>query len=152
MTLLLLTPLFYYLPKAVLAAIIMVAVFGLVDLHEVKHLYKVKRGDLALLGITFFATLSLGIEQGIMVGVIASLGAVIYRTTRPHVAVLGRIPDTHVYRNVKHYPEAATYDGVLAVRIDARFYFAKLFPETATLMRTARAGSKVLMDTDAALA
>lgn len=135
LTLLFLTPLFYYLPKAALAAIIMVAVFSLVDLREVKHLYKVKRGDLALLILTFVATLSLGIEPGIVVGVIGSLLAVIYRTTRPHVAVLGRIPPTHVYRNIKHFDEAETYDGVLAVRIDASFYFANVAFLKETLTR-----------------
>lgn len=125
-TLLLLTPLFYYLPRAVLAAIIMVAVFGLVDLREVRHLWRVKRSDLAMLLITFVATLALGIEQGILVGVVSSLLAVILRTTRPHTAVLGRVPGTHAYRNVAHHPGAATTPGVIALRIDAQFYFGNV--------------------------
>ena len=141
LTLLFLTPLFHYLPKAVLAAIIMVAVFGLVDLKEVKHLYKVKRSDLALLSLTFVATLSLGIEQGIVAGVVASLLVVIFRTTRPHTAVLGRIPGTHVYRNVKNYEQAETFDGVLAIRIDAQFYFANVTFLKETLARLRRAAT-----------
>jgi SulP family sulfate permease len=124
--LLLLTPLFYYLPKAVLAAIIMVAVFGLVDLHEVRHLWRVKRGDLVLLLVTFAATLTLGIEEGIMVGVGTSLAAVIFRTTRPHAALLGRVPGTHVYRSLERFPEAETIPGVIVIRIDAQFYFGNV--------------------------
>jgi SulP family sulfate permease len=126
LTLLFLTPLFYYLPKAVLAAIIMTAVFGLVDIAEVKHLWKVKRADLALLAITFVGTLGLGIEEGILIGVGASLAAFVFRTSRPHVAVLGRLPNTDEYRNVKNYPEVELTPGVLAVRFDAQFYFANV--------------------------
>ncbi|MBW2526100.1 MAG: solute carrier family 26 protein [Deltaproteobacteria bacterium] len=139
LTLLFLTSLFHFLPKAVLAAIIMVAVFGLVDLDEVKHLYRVKRGDLALLATTFVATLLLGIEAGILIGVAASLVAVIYRITRPHTAVLGRIPGTHLFRNVKRFPEAETFDGVLVLRIDAQFYFGNVSFLKETLKRQLRA-------------
>lgn len=124
--LLLLTPLFYYLPKAVLAAIIMTAVYTLIDFDEVKHLYKVKRSDLALLAITFFATLSLGIEEGIMLGVGASLLWFVITTTRPHSAVLGRLPGTKIYRNLKNHPEAETDDGILVLRVDAQFYFGNV--------------------------
>ena len=135
LTLMFLTPLFHFLPKAVLAAIIMVAVFGLVDIGEVRHLYRVKRGDLALLVITFVSTLVLGIEMGILAGVGASLFAVILRTTRPHTAILGRVPGTHVYRNVKRHPEAETFEGVVVTRIDAQFYFANVTFLRETLKR-----------------
>ena len=134
-TLLLFTPLFYYLPKAVLAAIIMTAVFGLVDVREVRHLWKVKRSDLALLVITFLATLSVGIDQGIMLGVGASLLWFVVRTTRPHFAVLGRIPGSHTFRNVARYPEAETHPGVLVVRMDAQFYFGNVSFLRETLRR-----------------
>jgi SulP family sulfate permease len=125
-TLLFLTPLFYFLPKAVLAAIIMTAVFGLIDLQEVRHLWKVKRGDLALLGITFVATLLLGIEEGILVGVGASLLWFIFRSTTPHYAVLGRLPGTETYRNIERHPQAERLPGVLALRIDSQFYFGNV--------------------------
>ncbi len=125
-TLLFLTPLFYYLPKAVLAAIIMTAVFGLVDVKEARHLYRVKRGDLALMGLTFAATLTLGIEEGILVGVGASLLVFVVRSTRPHLAVLGRIPWTETYRNVERFPDASLVPGVLTVRIDAQLYFGNV--------------------------
>lgn len=126
LTLVFLTPLFYFLPKAVLAAIIMTAVFGLVDVREVKHLWKVKRSDLAMLTITFLATLTLGIEEGILVGVGASLMVFVFHTTRPHVAVLGRLPNHEAYRNVERFPEAQTVPGILALRLDAQFYFGNV--------------------------
>ena len=80
LTLLVLTPLFYYLPNAILAAVIMVAVAGLFDYKEVIHLWKVDRGDALMLLVTFVGTLALGIEQGILLGVVLSLAMVIYRT------------------------------------------------------------------------
>ncbi len=124
LTLLFLTPLFYYLPNAVLAAVIMVAVFGLIDIQEAKFLWKVKRSDFALLAVSFLGTLFLGIEEGIALGVILSLAWVIYRSTRPHIAVLGRIPDTNAFRNVERFPEVIRQEGTVIVRIDASFYFA----------------------------
>ncbi len=132
LTLLFLTPLFYYLPKAILASVIMVAVFGLIDYKEVIHLWKANRTDLALLLITFVATLSLGIEQGIGIGVILSLAMVIFRTTRPHIARLGRIPGTRVYKNVERFDNLEIRDDVLIIRFDAQLYFANVnhFRET----------------------
>ena len=135
LTLLFLTPLFYYLPKAVLASIIMVAVFGLVDVKEVRHLWKVNRHDLGLMGLTFAATLTLGIEQGILIGVGASLLWFVVRTTTPHYAVLGRLPGTETYRNVERYPEAMPTPGVLVVRFDAQFYFGNVSFLKQTLNR-----------------
>jgi len=124
LTLLFLTPLFYYLPNAILASVIMVAVFGLIDIKEVVHLWHSNRTDLVMLLVTFIATLTLGIEQGIGVGVILSLAMVIYRTTRPHVAELGRVPGTDLYRNVNRFPEVEEREDMLIVRFDAQLYFA----------------------------
>lgn len=129
LTLLLLTPAFHYLPKAVLAAIIMVAVFGLVDLKEVEHLWHVERSELALLLLTFVATLGLGVEEGIAVGVGASLLWHVIRSTRPHTAVLGRLPGAEGfrnYRNIERFADAEPVPGVLALRIDAQFFFGNV--------------------------
>ncbi|HKL89316.1 MAG TPA: sulfate permease, partial [Salinibacter sp.] len=126
LTLLFLTPLFYYLPKAVLAAIVMVAVFGLIDWEEARYLWKVDRRDFGLMALTFVATLTLGIEQGILVGVIVSLIVVIYESSTPHTAVMGRLPDTETYRNLKRNPEAMTRSHVVIVRMDANLYFANV--------------------------
>jgi SulP family sulfate permease len=126
LTLLFLTPLFHFLPKAVLAAIIMTAVFGLIDIAEVKHLWQVDRADLVLLTITFFATLGFGIEQGILAGVGASMLWFVVRSTRPHYAVLGRVGDAGVWRNVAREQDARPVEGVLAVRMDAPFYYGNV--------------------------
>jgi len=131
LTLLLLTPLFYYLPRGVLAAIIMTAVAGLVDLREARHLWRVSRPDLALMGLTFAATLALGIELGILTGVAASLLWFVWRMSAPHVALLGRLPNTTIYRDVKRYPEAVQTPSALALRVDAPLFFAN----TASLKR-----------------
>ncbi|MBI5450787.1 MAG: solute carrier family 26 protein [Gammaproteobacteria bacterium] len=117
------TSLFYYLPKAVLAATIIMAALTLIDLHEVRHLYRIKRSDLALLAITFIATLLSGVEYGILAGISASLVWFVVRTTRPHTAVLGKFPDRDVFRNIRRHPRAQTIPGILMVRIDAQFYF-----------------------------
>ncbi len=122
--LLFLTPYFYDLPKAILGSIIMVAVIGLIDIHEVKVLWKQNRRDLAMLIVTFLGTLILGVEEGIGLGVILSLAMVIYRTTRPHVAVLGNVPGTHFYRNVERFNGLNVSDEVLIIRFDAQLYFA----------------------------
>ncbi|WP_119396420.1 SulP family inorganic anion transporter [Salinibius halmophilus] len=120
------TPLFYYIPNAILGSIIMVAVFGLIDLHEVKHLWKVKRDDLGLLIFTVAATLVLGVKTGIFAAVGASMVWFVIKTTRPHYAILGRLPGSDAYRNVKRHPEAQTTPGVLAMRFDAQFYYGNV--------------------------
>lgn len=126
LTLLFLTPLFYFLPKAILASVIMVAVFGLIDWKEAVHLWKSKKDDFAMLLVTFIATLSLGIEEGILIGVVLSLGMVIYRSSYPHIAVLGRVPGTTQYRNVNRFKQVESQKNMLIVRLDAQLYFANL--------------------------
>ncbi|MDH5610363.1 MAG: solute carrier family 26 protein [Cyclobacteriaceae bacterium] len=124
LTLLFLTPLFYYLPQAILASVIMVAVFGLIDYKEVIHLWKTDKTDLVMLVVSFFATLATGIEEGIAIGVLLSLGFVLYRASYPHTAVLGRLPGTDVYRNVKRFPEVETNAEMFIYRFDAQLFFA----------------------------
>lgn len=125
-TLLLLTPLVYYLPRAVLAAIIMTAVLGLIDVKMVRRLWAIERSELAILVLTFVATLTLGVIQGIGAGVIVSMAWFVIRQTRPHMAVLGKLPGTTVYRNLARYPEAEPPIGILVVRFDAQFYFGNV--------------------------
>lgn len=132
LTVLFLTPLFYYLPSAVLAAIIMVAVAGLFDAFEMKHLWNTDKRDLAMLLATFVATLALGIEEGIAVGVVLSLVLVIYSSTKPHSAELGRLGNTKNYRNINRYSEANIEEEILIYRYDSSLYFANVehFQET----------------------
>lgn len=125
-TVLFLTPLFYYLPSAVLAAIIMVAVAGLFDASEMKHLWKTDKKDFAMLGVTFLATLFLGIEEGIGIGVLLSLIMVIYTSTTPHSTEVGRLGNTQNFRNIDRYPEAKTEPGILIYRFDSNLYFANV--------------------------
>lgn len=126
LTLLFLTPLFYYLPNAILAAVIMVAVFGLIDYKEPIHLWHTDRSDFWMLIVTFVATLSLGIEQGIGIGVILSLAMMIFRTTRPHMAELGQVPGAKVYRNLDRFSDLEKREDILIIRFDAQLYFANI--------------------------
>jgi len=124
LTLLFLTPLFYNLPKSILAAVIMVAVFGLIDYKEAIRLWKSNKTDFFLLLATFFATLIFGIEKGIGAGVVLSLAMVIYKSTKPHVAVLANVPGTHFYRNIERFDTLIPIDDLLIYRFDSQIYFA----------------------------
>lgn len=126
LTLLLLTPLFSTLPQAALAAIVMVAVARLVDMREAKRLFYIKRADGWCVLVTFVATLLIGIEEGILIGVAFSLLAFIYQSAYPHTTELGYLSDEGVFRNTGRYPEAETFPGVLIVRSDAPLYFANM--------------------------
>lgn len=126
LTLLFLTPLFHNLPNAILASVIMVAVFGLIDYREAIHLWKTDRSDFWMLLVTFIATLLLGIEEGIGIGVILSLGLVIFRTSRPHIATLGRVPGSNFYRNVARFDDLEIRPDILILRLDAQLFFANL--------------------------
>ena len=126
LTLLFLTPLFYYLPNAILASVIMVAVFGLIDFKEPLHLWKADRSDFWMLIITFIGTLALGIEQGILIGVALSLGIIIFRTTMPHFAVMGKLPGKPHYKNVNRFDDLEVRPDLLIMRFDARLYFANV--------------------------
>ncbi|GLR17688.1 SulP family inorganic anion transporter [Portibacter lacus] len=123
-TLLFLTEYFYYLPNAVLGAIIVVAVFGLIDFAEAKHLWKHDKKDFAVFMVTAIATLSLGIEEGILVGVVLSLGILIYKVSYPHMAELGQVPGSDEFRNLERFDHLEITDDILIVRFDAQLYFA----------------------------
>ena len=119
-TLLFLTPLFYYLPKTVLAAIIIVAVFNLINVKEASYLWSVNKLDFWLMVSTFIATLCLGIEYGIIVGVGLSLIVLIYRTSKPYVTELGKVPNSNFYRNKNRFEEVVLDDDILVFRFDAQ--------------------------------
>ncbi|XP_047325889.1 sulfate transporter 4.1, chloroplastic-like isoform X1 [Impatiens glandulifera] len=121
-----LTELFENIPQCALAAIVISAVIGLVDYDEAIFLWRVDKKDFVLWSITAATTLFLGIEIGVLVGVGVSLAFVIHESANPNVAVLGRLPGTTIYRNLKQYPEAYTYNGIVVVRVDAPIYFANI--------------------------
>ena len=136
LTLLFLTPLFYHLPKTVLAAIIIVAVFGLVNIKEAIFLWKANNLDFWLLIATFFSTLLFGIEYGIMIGVGLSLVILIFRTSRPYVTELGKVPDSDFYRNKERFTDVILDTEVLVFRFDAQLFYANAsyFIETLEFM------------------
>jgi SulP family sulfate permease len=118
------TPLFHYLPHATLAAILIVSSLRLIDTREIRYLFKVKITEGILLVFTFLATLALGIMPGLLFGIVASILLFITLNTRPNTAILGRLPNTNIFRNVQHFPEAETIAGLVILRIDASLYFA----------------------------
>ncbi len=117
---------FYYLPQAVLAAIILVAVYNLIDVKEAVYLWKVKRMDGITLAVTFFSTLSFGIEWGIGIGVIFSLLVFLYQSSNPHIAELGYVPELRSYRNVNRFKETIREAHIIIIRIDSPLYFANM--------------------------
>jgi len=123
LTLLFLTDLVYFLPKAVLAAIILLAIKSLFDLKEAIHLWHTHRRDFWMMMVTFIVTLLLGIGEGVVAGVALSISTVLYRSSRPHLAVLGKLPGTQYYRNIKRFQEAEQSDQVLIIRFDDQLYF-----------------------------
>jgi SulP family sulfate permease len=123
LTLLFLTPVFYYLPISVLAAIIIVAAYGLLDFTLPNKLLVFSKRDLVLLIITLLTTVFFGIKEGVLAGIVISLGMLIFKSTKPHIAVLGRVPNTNFYRNIDRFNGLEVNDDILIVRLDAQLYF-----------------------------
>ncbi|MFD2588878.1 SulP family inorganic anion transporter [Croceitalea marina] len=127
-TLLFLTPFFYYLPKSVLGAIILVAVYGLIDLKYPKQLWRQGKDEFYLFVVTFMTTLLIGISQGIIFGVLFSLLLLVNRTSRPHIAILGKIKGMEYFKNLKRFPEdVEVHDEILMIRFDAQLFFANVY-------------------------
>ncbi len=117
------TPLFYFLPQAVLAAIIVVAVLGLVDFGVFVTSWKYNKGDAISLLATFVVVMAEGIEAGIVSGVIISIALHLWRNSRPHIAIVGRVGDTEHFRNMERH-QVKTCAEVLAIRVDESLFFA----------------------------
>lgn len=120
---LLLTPALYYLPQATLAATIVVAVLSLVDLDMLRRTWGYSRPDFAAVAVTLLATLGIGVEQGLIAGVAVSLALYLFRTSRPHVAVVGLVPGTQHFRNVLRH-HVLVSPRLLSLRVDESLYFA----------------------------
>jgi SulP family sulfate permease len=124
LTLVFFTSFFYHLPTAILGAIILVAVGKLIDLNYPHQLWKNNRAEFYILLFTFAVTLFIGITQGILLGVFAALLYMVYQNTRPHIAVLGRIKNTHYFKNVDRFSNnVTTYSEVLILRYDGQLFF-----------------------------
>lgn len=120
---LLLTPLIYFLPKATLAATIIVAVLSLVDFSILKRTWVYSKADFAAVSATILLTLALGVEVGVSAGVLISILIHLYKSSRPHMAIVGQVPGTEHYRNVNRH-EVTLHEGILSVRLDESLYFA----------------------------
>ncbi|MFG6559594.1 SulP family inorganic anion transporter [Sulfitobacter sp. 1A15299] len=117
-----LTPLIHYLPKATLAATIIVAVLSLVDFSILKRAWVFSHADFAAVSVTILLTLIFGVEAGVSAGVVTSILVHLYKTSRPHMAVVGRVPGTEHFRNVLRH-EVETQPHVLSLRVDESLYF-----------------------------
>jgi SulP family sulfate permease len=120
-----LTGLFERLPLAALAATIIVAVLGLVDLDTVRHAWRYDRADALAWTATAAGVLALGVEAGIAIGIALSVGTFLWRASRPHIAVVGRLPGTEHFRNVERHG-VQTLPGVLMLRVDENLFFANV--------------------------
>ncbi len=127
LTLMFFTQWFYYLPKAVLASIIIVAVVNLIDFKFAVRLYKKRKDEFAILVLTFLATLFLGITKGIGMGIVISLLLLVYRASKPHHAFLGRIGKTNYFKNINRFPdEVVQRDDLIILRFDAQLFFGNI--------------------------
>eukprot|EP00929_Paragymnodinium_shiwhaense_P075780 TRINITY_DN3878_c0_g1_i1.p1 TRINITY_DN3878_c0_g1~~TRINITY_DN3878_c0_g1_i1.p1 ORF type:complete len:868 (+),score=103.26 TRINITY_DN3878_c0_g1_i1:217-2820(+) len=124
LTLLVLTPLFFWLPKFALAAIVINSVLALIAFTEAKKLLRIKKQDFVLWVVAFAGTMLFGVLEGIGIAVTLSLAIVIYESMRPQLTILWRIPGTTIYRNVKQESSGAFIPNVLIVRIGSSMYFA----------------------------
>ena len=118
-----LTPVLYWLPKVCLAAIILVAVYSLIDISVLRKSWQYSKADFTAVFITLLLTLVIGVEIGIAAGVLASILIHLYKTSQPHVAVIGRVVGTEHFRNVRRHT-VETYANILSIRIDESLYFA----------------------------
>jgi sulfate transporter 4 len=125
-TLLFLTPIFEKLPFCVIAAIVISCVIGLLDYAEAIQLWHVHKLDFLVWMVSFLGVIFLGVEIGLGIAVALSLLIVLYEAAVPYTSVLGRLPGTSMYRNVKQYPDAEQYPGLLMVRVDAPLFFANV--------------------------
>lgn len=120
---LLLTPALYFLPKATLAATIIVAVTSLLDLNLVQRAWHYSRADFVAVAVTIGVTLLGGVELGVLCGITASIALHLHKTARPHIAVVGGVAGTEHFRNVERH-NVITWDNLVSVRVDESLYFA----------------------------
>ncbi|MEH6473410.1 MAG: sulfate permease [Halopseudomonas sp.] len=118
-----LTPLIFFLPQATLAATIIVAVLSLVNLGVIRRTWNYSKSDFAAMLATIVLTLLVGVEVGIMAGVVLSIMLHLYRTSRPHSALVGRVPGTEHFRNVDRH-DVETDACIITLRVDESLYFA----------------------------
>ena len=118
---------FFYLPKAVLGSIIILAVIQLIDIKYAIRLYNSRKDEFAILLFTFILTLFVGISQGIIYGIILSLLLLVYRASKPHYAFLGRIGSTNYFQNIERFPDEVTVrEDLIILKFDAQLFFGNI--------------------------
>ncbi|XP_026432911.1 sulfate transporter 1.3-like isoform X1 [Papaver somniferum] len=123
LTLLVITPLFKYTPKAILGAVVISAVLTLLDYKEMIRIYKIDKFDFVACMGAFMGVVFTTIEMGLLIAIVISVLKILLQVTRPRTALLGKIPRTTIYRSVEEYPDAYKVPGVLIVRVDSAIYF-----------------------------
>lgn len=118
-----LTPLLYFLPIATLAATIIVAVLSLVNIADIREAWTYSKADFAAMAATIILTLTIGVEAGVLSGVVLSIALFLFRSSRPHFAIVGQVRDTEHFRNIVRH-DVITNPRVLTLRIDESLYFA----------------------------
>lgn len=121
-----LTPIFYMLPLSILAAIIMVSVFGLIDVKYPARLLRTNKVEFGLLLATFIVTLTVSLVTGIITGVVLSILVFLYKAAYPHVAILGRVKGSKAFRNVKRFKDLELWENLLIMRVDAPYAFINI--------------------------
>ena len=133
-----LTPLIFFLPKATLAATIIVAVLSLVDFSILGKAWRYSKADFIAVAATMFITLVVGVEVGVITGVLVSILIHLYKSSRPHIATVGQVPNSEHFRNVLRH-DVITHPNILTVRVDESLYFANArFLEDHLFERVAR--------------
>ncbi len=123
LTLIFLTSLFYYLPEAILASVIMVAVAGLIDLSYARQLWHDSKVEFALLLVTFLVTLHFSMVPGIVTGIVLSILVLLYKSAYPHIARLGRVKNHHEFRNLSRFRDLDVWENIMILRVDAPLTF-----------------------------
>jgi SulP family sulfate permease len=118
-----LTPILHFLPKAALAATIIVAVLSIIDWKILQQAYRFSIADFAAVSLTIVITLAVGVELGVLAGVGVSLGLYLYQTSKPHFAIVGQVGTSEHYRNIERH-EVVTHAEILSIRVDESLYFA----------------------------
>jgi sulfate permease, SulP family len=123
MTAVVLAPLFKDLPQPTLAAIVIAAVLGLIDLGELRRYWAWRRTDLLISVVAIVGVLSTDVLTGLIIAALLSLTALLYRASRPDIVVLGRYPGVAAFGDIARHPDAVQVDGVLIIRVDTPLYF-----------------------------
>ena len=120
------TPIIYYLPKAVLASIILVSITKLVDLRYIRTLFFDNKFEFMIMIITFISTVIFSMVAGIITGISLSILYLLYKSAYPHIAQLGRVKGHHEFRNIKRFPDLEIWNDLMILRVDASLSFINI--------------------------